>query len=448
MEVKLFSKNFYKYFLISFLVSLVAIASNTRNQEADVLVSTDHTKTWTPNAESGTIMLFNGSVVHINATSKLPNFTNNSGGIQLNSNVGAASGFGIGGAELWLNQYGNNAGHPNIIGYKSRGTLGNNAAAIDGDTMLELWGTAAYNTTGTAIPGHVAEMQFFIDNDGNAPTANSFGSAFDLQLTEADDIDTSGPRSVFHINHAGILSLPLYPFAGILHTDAIGTVSTSAVSLTADVTGVLPVTNGGTGQAALTANNVILGNGTSAVNFVAPGTSGNVLTSNGTTWTSAASAGASIVSWSGYLNTSSGWATSSTSEGDFSTGTGVSITERTNNGFGSVAAEGTSLPGITFTPAKVGYYFINVILTFDNTSGGGGVFLLTDGSNNILCANESSQSSASAVATVTLTGMYHVTSLVSTTFKIRGRLTGTGTTAIGANLSGSANGLEFSIFSM
>jgi hypothetical protein len=43
---------------------------------------------------------------------------------------------------------------------------------------------------------------------------------------------------------------------------------------------------GGTGRTTLTANNVILGNGTSSVNFVAPGTSGNVLTSNGTTWAS------------------------------------------------------------------------------------------------------------------------------------------------------------------
>lgn len=48
----------------------------------------------------------------------------------------------------------------------------------------------------------------------------------------------------------------------------------------------LSAANGGTGRATLTANNVILGNGTSAVNFVAPGTAGNVLTSNGTTWTS------------------------------------------------------------------------------------------------------------------------------------------------------------------
>ena len=52
--------------------------------------------------------------------------------------------------------------------------------------------------------------------------------------------------------------------------------------------GGLPAGYGGTGQTSLTANNVILGNGTSAVQFVAPGTSGNVLQSNGTTWNSAA----------------------------------------------------------------------------------------------------------------------------------------------------------------
>jgi hypothetical protein len=58
---------------------------------------------------------------------------------------------------------------------------------------------------------------------------------------------------------------------------------------------VTPVANGGTGATTLTANNVILGNGTSAPLFVAPGTSGNVLTSNGTTWqsTTPAASGAS-----------------------------------------------------------------------------------------------------------------------------------------------------------
>ena len=60
-----------------------------------------------------------------------------------------------------------------------------------------------------------------------------------------------------------------------------------------DHTGTLGVANGGTGATTLTANNVILGNGTSSPSFVAPGTSGNLLTSNGTTWTSATPAASS-----------------------------------------------------------------------------------------------------------------------------------------------------------
>jgi len=61
--------------------------------------------------------------------------------------------------------------------------------------------------------------------------------------------------------------------------------STSSSVLTA---GTLPVAAGGTGAATFTANNVLLGNGTSALQVVAPGTTGNVLTSNGTTWASTA----------------------------------------------------------------------------------------------------------------------------------------------------------------
>ena len=60
-------------------------------------------------------------------------------------------------------------------------------------------------------------------------------------------------------------------------------------AVTASVTP-FAVASGGTGLATLTANNVLIGNGTSNVTFVAPGSNGNVLTSNGTVWTSAAAA--------------------------------------------------------------------------------------------------------------------------------------------------------------
>jgi hypothetical protein len=75
-----------------------------------------------------------------------------------------------------------------------------------------------------------------------------------------------------------------------------GSPITSSGTLAVTLSGTaLPVANGGTSLTTLTANNVILGNGTSAPLFVAPSSSGNVLTSNGTTWSSSAPAAGGIV---------------------------------------------------------------------------------------------------------------------------------------------------------
>jgi len=88
---------------------------------------------------------------------------------------------------------------------------------------------------------------------------------------------------------SGVTSVALTAPAAFTVTGSPVT-STGTLALTYSGTPV-PVSSGGTGTSSLTANSVVLGNGTSAVQLVAPGTAGNVLVSDGATWTSAPSAG-------------------------------------------------------------------------------------------------------------------------------------------------------------
>jgi hypothetical protein len=113
-------------------------------------------------------------------------------------------------------------------------------------------------------------------------------SSGQVDITGAFRLDGTSGASGQALVSAGGANTPTWSTLGTMASQ-----SASAVAITGGtITGItdLTVADGGTGASSITANSVILGNGTSALsgNLVAPSTSGNVLTSNGTTWTSAA----------------------------------------------------------------------------------------------------------------------------------------------------------------
>jgi len=136
--------------------------------------------------------------------------------------------------------------------------------------------------------------------------------------------------------------------------------------------GVTSVASGGTGASTLTANNVILGNGTSAVQFVAPGTNGNLLTSNGTTWTSAAAPSGGVTS----LNGQTGAITNTTLYA-----IGSYVTARPSN-FTNYAADST-IAGSSLQSSSTGaYYTSNAPANFKYYDANVAV-LITIGSDNV-----------------------------------------------------------------
>ena len=120
--------------------------------------------------------------------------------------------------------------------------------------------------------------------------AGTLTSSGTLAVTGGLTLDGAAGTSGQALVSAGTSNTPTWSTLG-----TIASQNANAVAITGGtITGItdLTVADGGTGASTITANSVILGNGTSTLsgNLVAPSTSGNVLTSNGTTWTSAAPA--------------------------------------------------------------------------------------------------------------------------------------------------------------
>jgi hypothetical protein len=145
--------------------------------------------------------------------------------------------------------------------------------AASGFTPIQLYRTATAAAAPTA--GNLADGELAINTlDEKLYFKNSAGTVKVLASTAGAAGDVVGPASA--------TDSALAAFDG-----TTGKLIKQAATVA--------VAQGGTGLTTLTANNVILGNGTSNPLFVAPGTSGNVLTSNGTTWTSSTPAAGTAI---------------------------------------------------------------------------------------------------------------------------------------------------------
>lgn len=154
-------------------------------------------------------------------------------------------------------------------------------------------------------------------------------------------------------------------------------------------------------------------------------------------------------SWNGLHSTDCLWTTTSSTYADPSADTSCTLVERQNRNFGTVTSAGgaNSLPGLTFTPPRVGRYMIIAsVITKGSATGEGNSMKLTDGTNTFDTMSWTVAASGHYTTQI-LQSIFNVSSVASLTVKIQ-MSTDTGTFTIGSSGAPNAsldNGISWSI---
>lgn len=276
-----------------------------------------------------------------------------------------------------------------------------------GDTTLTANGVLYGNgTSAVGVTTAGTTGQYFAGNTGSAPGWSTLASGLVTTLSFGSTGLTPSSATSGAITVAGTLAtgsggtgLTGYTAGDLIYASGAATLSKlaastsatllhggtapswSAVSLTADVSGLLSVANGGTGAGTFTSHGLVLGNGTSPFGVTGAGTTGQLLvgvTGADPVWTSVPSSGVStisffgtgltpatptggVVSVGGVLNTLSGGTgqvgytdgqlligntvTGSLNRASLTAGTGIAITP--GNGSISISTSGGGFGAIT-----------------------------------------------------------------------------------------------------
>ena len=158
--------------------------------------------------------------------------------------------------------------------------------SVDGYLTSTDWTT--FNNKGSGTVTSVTGTSPVVSSGGVTPAIS-----MQVATTSVDGYLSSTDWTTFNNKGSGSVTSVAATVPSVLSISGSPITTSGTLAITYSGTA-LPVANGGTSLTTLTANNVILGNGASAPTFVAPSTSGNLLTSNGTTWASTAPAASAI----------------------------------------------------------------------------------------------------------------------------------------------------------